>query len=84
MSPGPSTSACTRGAAAMASMLVSPSAFSICGSMPMRPTGRPWVFSSWVSSRSSAWTWVASDTLGSTMMSRMRAGAVATTSMTSA
>ena len=37
MSAGPSTSACTRGPAAIASMLVSPRASSICASIPMRP-----------------------------------------------
>ena len=67
--PGPSTSACTRGPAAIASMLVSPWAFSICASIPMRPTGSPCVASSWLSSRSSAWTCETSVTLGSTTMS---------------
>ena len=83
MSAGPSTSACTRGPAAIASMLVSPCAFSICASMPIRPTGSPWVVSSWVSSRSSAWMCETSVTFGSTMRSS-DAPAVDTTSMTSA
>ena len=46
------------------------------------PTGSPWVRSSWVSNRSSAWTWVASVTLGSTITSRW-APAAETTSITS-
>ena len=83
MSAGPSTSACTRGPAAIASMLVSPCAFSICASMPIRPTGRPCVVSNWLSSRSSAWMWETSVTFGSTMTSS-DAPAVDTTSMMSA
>jgi hypothetical protein len=49
-------------AAAIASTLTRPAAFSICASMPIRPTGRPAVFSTWVISRSSARTCSASAT----------------------
>ena len=50
-SAGPKMIVSTRGdAAAIASTLVSPSAFSICASMPIRPTSKPIVFSICVSS----------------------------------
>ena len=82
-SAGPKMIASTRGdAAAIASTLVSPSAFSICASMPMRPTSNPIVFSIWVSSRSSHTTWSAVCTFGSMMQSRF-GPAPSTTSITS-
>ena len=83
-SAGPKISVSTRGlACAIASMLIRPLAFSICASMPMRPTSKPLDFSIWVSSRSSATTWSAVCTLGSMMQSRF-GPAPSTTSMTSA
>ncbi|CAB4743936.1 unannotated protein [freshwater metagenome] len=70
-------------AAAIASTLMRPSAFSICASMPMRPTSRPFAFSIWVMRRSSATIWSAVWTFGSMMQSRF-APASPTTSTTSA
>jgi len=56
-SAGPNTSASTRGlAVAIASMLVNPIAFSICGSIPILPTSRPLAFSTCVNNKSSACT----------------------------
>ena len=82
-SAGPKMIVSTRGlAVAMASTLIRPSAFSICASMPIRPTSRPTVFSIWVSSRSSATTWSAVCTFGSMMQSRLLP-APSTTSITS-
>jgi hypothetical protein len=82
-SAGPKMMVSTRGdAAAMASTLTRPRAFSICASMPMRPTSSPVVFSIWVSSMSSASTWLAVCTFGSMMQSRL-APAPSTTVMTS-
>ena len=53
-SAGPKMIVSTRGeAAAIASTLTRPAAFSICASMPIRPTSKPIVFSIWVSVRSS-------------------------------
>ena len=66
----------------MASTLTRPFAFSICASMPMRPTSRPRVFSIWVSSRSSRAPASAVCTLGSMMQSRL-APAPSTTAITS-
>ncbi len=82
-SAGPKMIVSTRGeAVAMAFTFTSPSAFSICASMPIRPTSYPMVFSICVSSRSSAWTCSAVCTLGSMMQSRL-APAPSTTSVTS-
>ncbi len=70
-SAGPKTMVSIRGEApAMASTLTRPLAFSICASMPIRPTSKPMVFSIWVSSRSRATICWASWTLGSMMQSR--------------
>jgi hypothetical protein len=82
-SAGPKMIVSTRGlAVAMASTLVRPSAFSICASMPMRPTSWPIAFSIWVSSRSRATTCWGVCTFGSMIASRL-APAPSTTSMTS-
>ena len=84
-SAGPKMIVSTRGeAAAMASTLVRPSAFSICASMPIAPdvAGRV-AFSIWVSSRSRATTCSAVCTFGSMIASRL-APAPSTTSTTSA
>ncbi len=82
-SAGPKMIVSTRWlAVAIASTLMSPSAFSICASMPMRPISRPTVFSIWVSSRSRATTWSAVWTLGNMMQSRLDP-APSTTSITS-
>ena len=82
-SAGPKMMVSSRGdAAAMASTSTRPRAFSICASMPIRPTSSPIVFSIWVSSRSSACTCSALCTLGSITQSRL-APAPSTTSMTS-
>ena len=71
-SAGPKMIVSSRGEdAAIASTLTSPRAFSICASMPIRPTSKPIVFSIWVSSRSSALTCSASCTFGSMMQSRL-------------
>ncbi len=70
-SAGPKMMVSSRGEAwAMVSTLMRPLAFSICASMPIRPTSKPMVFSIWVSSRSSAFTCSASWTFGSMMQSR--------------
>ena len=82
-SAGPKMMVSSRGeAAAISSTFISPLAFSIWASMPIRPTGRPTVFSTWVSSRSSALTCSASCTLGSIRQSRL-APAPSTTVITS-
>ena len=82
-SAGPKMMVSSRGeAAAMASTLTRPRAFSICASMPIPPTGRPSDFSNWVRVRSSHCTCAASCTLGSMIASRS-APAPSTTSMTS-
>ena len=84
MSAGPSTSACTRGPAAIASTLVSPAAFSICASMPIRPTGRPCVVSSWRQQQVERVNVGSVGHLGQHDDVEVRAGASTTTSMTSA
>ena len=82
-SPGPKTRLASRGLAAAISLTCSrPIASSICTSSPIRPTGRPALCSTWVSSRSSACTWAADWVLGSTRAS-IRAPAPLTTSITS-
>ena len=82
-SAGPKISVSTRGLAlAIASMAIRPCAFSICASMPIRPTSKPIVFSIWVSSRSRATTCSGFCTFGSMMQSRF-GPAPSTTSMTS-
>ena len=63
-------------ALAIASTAIRPCAFSICASMPIRPTSSPIVFSIWVSSMSSATTWSALCTFGSMMQSRFAPGAL--------
>ena len=74
-SAGPKMIVSTRGeAAAMASTLISPSAFSICASMPIRPDLEPVAFSIWVSSRSSATTCSAVCTFGSMIAVEVRPG----------
>ncbi|SHX38968.1 Uncharacterised protein [Mycobacteroides abscessus subsp. abscessus] len=71
-SAGPKTSERMRGLAdAIASILVSPSAFSIWAWIPMAPTRSPCDRSSWVSSRSRAVTCEAAVTLGSRMLSML-------------
>ncbi len=56
-SAGPKMIVSTRGLAlAIASTAMRPCAFSICASMPIRPTSKPMVFSIWVSRMSSATT----------------------------
>ncbi len=83
-SAGPKINVSTRGdACAIASMLMRPLAFSICASMPIRPTSNPLDFSIWVSSRSSATTCSAVCTFGSMMQSKF-GPAPSTTSTTSA
>ncbi len=82
-SAGPKTMVSIRGeAAAISSTFTRPLAFSICASMPIRPTSRPTVFSICVSSMSSACTCAASCTLGSITQSRL-APAPSTTVTTS-
>jgi hypothetical protein len=82
-SAGPKMMVSTRGEApAMASTLTSPRAFSIWASMPIPPTGRPSVFSIWVSVRSSHAIWSAPCTFGSITQSRLDP-APSTTSTTS-
>jgi hypothetical protein len=82
-SAGPKMTVSTRGEApAMASTSTSPLAFSICTSMPMRPTSRPSALSSWLSSMSRASTWEAVCTFGSITQSRL-APAPSTTAITS-
>src|SRR6476661_3690315 len=82
-SAGPKMTVSTRGdAAAMSSTAMRPRAFSICASIPIRPTSSPTVRSTWVTSRSSATTWSALWTLGSMRQSRL-APAPSTTSTTS-
>ena len=82
-SAGPKMMVSSRGdAPAIASTSTRPFAFSICASMPIRPTSSPCVFSSWVSSMSSAWTCAAVCTFGSITASRL-APAPSTTAMTS-
>ena len=82
-SAGPKMIVSTRGeAAAIASTLTRPRAFSIWASMPIRPASRPLLSSTWPSSRSRATTCSAVWTLGSMMQSRF-APAPSTTSMTS-
>jgi hypothetical protein len=82
-SAGPKMMVSTRGdAPAIASTSTRPLAFSICASMPIRPTSSPSVFSSWVSSRSSATTCSADCTFGSITQSSW-APAPSTTAMTS-
>ena len=51
--------------------------------MPIRPTGSPWMFSSWVSNRSSACTWETSVTLGRMTTSSLASGAAPTAETTS-
>jgi hypothetical protein len=82
-SAGPKTIVSSRGDdAAIALTLVRPRAFSICASIPIRPTSKPIVFSIWVSRKSSASTWAAVCTLGS-MIASSDAPAPSTTSVTS-
>ena len=83
-SAGPKMMVSTRGlAVAILSTLSRPSAFSICASMPIRPTSKPLAFSIWVSSMSSATICSGVCTFGSMMQSRF-GPAPSTTSMTSA
>ncbi len=82
-SAGPKTMVSRRGEEpAISSTLTRPLAFSICASMPIRPTSYPIVFSIWVRSRSRATTCWASCTFGSMMQSRL-APAPSTTVTTS-
>ena len=82
-SAGPKMIVSTRGlAAAISSTMVKPMAFSICASIPMRPTSKPSDFSICVSSMSKARICSGPCTLGSMMQSRL-APAPETTSMTS-
>src|SRR5579875_766399 len=82
-SAGPKMIVSTRGdALAIASTAMRPCAFSICASMPIRPTSKPMVFSIWVSKVSSTTTCSAFCTLGSMMQSRF-GPAPSTTSITS-
>jgi hypothetical protein len=82
-SAGPKTTVSSRGeAAAIASTLTRPLAFSIWASIPIRPGSKPIAFSIWVSSRSSATTCPASCTLGSMTQSKL-APAPSTTVITS-
>ena len=82
-SAGPKMIVSRRGEApAISSTFTRPLAFSICASMPIRPTSKPMVFSICVSSRSSATICWASCTFGSMMQSRF-GPAPSTTVMTS-
>ena len=82
-SAGPKMIVSSRGEAAqISSTLISPRVVSIWASIPMCPTGRPDVFSTWVSRRSRATTSAADWTLGS-MISSSRSPALPTTSITS-
>ncbi len=82
-SAGPKMIVSTRGdACAISFTAMSPCAFSICASMPIRPTSKPIVFSIWVSVKSSHCTCAALCTFGSMMQSRF-GPAPSTTSTTS-